>query len=104
MPSSSPLKKPKSLRMAAALLPLSAIAQDLKPGCVLLDMSDVKAQVMAWAAELLPDTVHFVGGHPILVVESLEPAAAQADLSQKRGERNCRPHRLLAAIGTLQRP
>lgn len=59
---------------------LSAIAQDLKPGCVLLDMSDVKAQVMAWAAELLPDTVHFVGGHPILVVESLEPAAAQADL------------------------
>ncbi|WP_287805091.1 TonB-dependent receptor [Diaphorobacter sp.] len=27
MPSSSPLKKPKSLRMAAALLPLSAIAQ-----------------------------------------------------------------------------
>lgn len=61
---------------------LAAIAQDLTPGCVLLDVADVKAQVLAWAAELLPPTVHFVGGHPILVTESLDPADARADLFQ----------------------
>jgi prephenate dehydrogenase len=61
---------------------LTAIAQDLKPGCVLLDMADVKTPVLRWAQELLPDNVHLVGGHPIVVVQDLDPSTARADLFQ----------------------
>jgi prephenate dehydrogenase len=63
---------------------LKIIAGDLKQGCVVLDTADVKASVMAWAAEFLPAGVHFVGGHPILVLESLEPGAASADLFENK--------------------
>ncbi len=63
---------------------LKVIAGELKPGCVVVDTADVKASVMAWAAELLPAGVHFVGGHPILVLESLEPEAARADLFEQK--------------------
>jgi prephenate dehydrogenase len=35
---------------------------------------------MQWAAELLPASVHFVGGHPIILSESIEPEGARADL------------------------
>jgi prephenate dehydrogenase len=59
---------------------LEAIKQDLQPGCVLVDTADVKAPVMQWAAELLPPEVHFVGGHPVLLTDALEPDAARADL------------------------
>ena len=59
---------------------LAAIREDLKPGCVLVDTADVKGPVMAWAAELLPPNVHFVGGHPVMVVEDLNQTAARADL------------------------
>jgi prephenate dehydrogenase len=43
-----------------------AIGPYLKPGCVVLDTASVKEPVLAWAAEILPDTVHFVGGDPIV--------------------------------------
>ena len=46
---------------------LKAIAHEVQQGCVILDTADVKAPVMAWAAELLPAGVHFVGGHPIVL-------------------------------------
>lgn len=59
---------------------LKAIAQDLKPGCVVVDTADVKAPVMAWAAELLPASVHFVGGHPVLLADPQGDEAARADL------------------------
>lgn len=59
---------------------LQVIAGDLKPGCVLVDTADVKGPVLAWAKELLPPTVHFVGGHPIVLSEQLGPAGAKADL------------------------
>ena len=58
---------------------LSAIAGELKPGCLLVDTAEVKAPVMQWAAELLPDTVHLVGGHPILVAADPSPENATAD-------------------------
>jgi prephenate dehydrogenase len=62
---------------------LKAIAPYLKPGCVVLDTASIKEPVMAWAAETLPDTAHFVGGDPI-VSGSVEgrggPEAARADL------------------------
>jgi prephenate dehydrogenase len=59
---------------------LEAIKQDLQPGCVIVDTADVKAPVMEWAAEILPPEVHFVGGHPVLLTDALEPEAARADL------------------------
>ena len=59
---------------------LEAIKHDLQPGCVIVDTADIKAPVMQWAAELLPPEVHFVGGHPILLTDALEPDAARADL------------------------
>jgi prephenate dehydrogenase len=63
---------------------LSAIAQDLKPGCVLIDTADVKAPVLSWAAELLPKEVHMVGGHPIVLSHQTEPDEATADLFQNK--------------------
>ncbi len=49
---------------------MEIIAQDLKPGCVLIDTSPVKESVMQWAKELLPgDDRYFIGMTP-----SLNPA------------------------------
>jgi len=62
---------------------LAAIAQDLKPGCVLMDTAELKMPVLAWAAELLPPNVHLIGGHPILVAEA-QDAAARADLFESK--------------------
>ena len=44
---------------------LESIGPDLRPGTVVCDVSSTKADVMRWAQELLPDTVHFVGTHPM---------------------------------------
>ena len=59
---------------------LKAVAQDLKPGCVIVDTADVKVPANAAAAELLPKGVHFVGGHPILIPANMDPGKATADL------------------------
>jgi prephenate dehydrogenase len=45
---------------------LTAIAPHLQPGCLVTDIAHLKAPVMCWAEELLPDNVFFVGGHPVL--------------------------------------
>ncbi len=63
---------------------LKYIAQDLKPGCVILDTAEVKTPVMAWAAELLPPGVHFVGGHPIVLADPEGNEAARADLFERK--------------------
>jgi prephenate dehydrogenase len=54
-------------------VPLSAIRQvftdiapHLAPGCLVTDIARLKAPVMRWAEELLPENVTFVGGHPII--------------------------------------
>lgn len=41
------------------------IGDHLKHGSVVTDTCSTKAQVMAWARELLPTTTSFVGGHPL---------------------------------------
>jgi prephenate dehydrogenase len=61
---------------------LDAIKLDLQPGCVLVDTAEVKTPVMQWASEILPPEVHFVGGHPVVLSDALEPDAARADLFQ----------------------
>ncbi len=64
----------------------AAIAPHLQPGCLVTDTARLKAPVMHWADELLPESVFFVGGHPVLnpAIVGLEPSegldAASADL------------------------
>jgi prephenate dehydrogenase len=55
------------------------IAGDLRPGAIVTDTGSTKVDVMRWAAETLPATVSFIGGHPMAgKSESLD--AADADL------------------------
>ena len=64
---------------------LTAIAPYLKPGCLVTDTGSIKGPVVAWAKEILPDTVNFVGGNPIVSQESSLPTGiegARADLFQ----------------------
>jgi prephenate dehydrogenase len=64
---------------------LQAVGPYLKEGCVVTDTATVKGPVLDWAREILPDTVHFVGGNPIINLTAGERPcsgldAAQADL------------------------
>lgn len=59
---------------------LKLVAEDLQPGCIVVDTADVKEPVLAWARELLPSAVHFIGGHPIVLSEQLSQEGARADL------------------------
>jgi prephenate dehydrogenase len=55
------------------------LAPHLREGSVVTDTASTKANVLDWAAELLPRGVHFVGGHPMAgKTQSIE--AAEADL------------------------
>ena len=55
------------------------LAPHLRDGTVVTDTGSTKAQVLAWARETLPSTVHFVGGHPMAgKTQSIE--GAEADL------------------------
>lgn len=44
---------------------MEEISSALMPGAIVTDTGSTKAEVMRWASELLPDTVNFVGGHPM---------------------------------------
>lgn len=44
---------------------LSQIGPHLPAGCVVTDVASTKVQVMQWAEESLPQSVSFVGGHPM---------------------------------------
>lgn len=56
-----------------------AIAPNLKEGAIVTDTTSTKVDVMQWAKQLLPDTVHFVGGHPMAgKTQSIE--GAEVDL------------------------
>jgi prephenate dehydrogenase len=64
---------------------LKAVGPYLRPGCVLIDTATLKVPVLAWAAAILPDTVHFVGGDPIIAgaaagAEAPAAGVARADL------------------------
>lgn len=68
-------------------VPIVALQQILReaapyfePGAVVTDTASTKADVMRWAEEFLPETVHFIGGHPMAGKETSGPAAATADL------------------------
>ncbi|WP_298820778.1 prephenate dehydrogenase [Chloroflexus sp.] len=59
---------------------LSELATLLPAGVIVTDVASTKAQVCRWAADLLPATVSFVGGHPMAGRERSGPEAADPDL------------------------
>jgi prephenate dehydrogenase len=60
------------------------IAPHLAPGAVVCDTASTKAQVMGWAADILPDNVSFVGGHPMAGKETSGIEASDPTLFQGR--------------------
>ena len=62
---------------------LKAIANELKPGCVVMDTASIKTPVLQWAQELLPATAHYVGTNPIISPEETGGEAARADLFER---------------------
>jgi len=66
--------------VVAARRILEDIGRFLIPGAVVTDVCSTKAEVMRWAAEFLPETAHFVGGHPMAGREKSGPGAAAANL------------------------
>ncbi len=57
------------------------IAPILEPGTIITDTASTKAAVMRWAQEILPASIHFIGGHPMAgATGSLE--MARPDLFQ----------------------
>ncbi|MEO6197779.1 MAG: prephenate dehydrogenase/arogenate dehydrogenase family protein [Dehalococcoidia bacterium] len=60
------------------------IAHHLVEGATVTDTASTKADVMRWAAETLPETVNFVGGHPMAGKETPGPDQAEAGLFQGR--------------------
>ena len=59
---------------------MEGIAPYLPEGCVVTDVGSTKTQVLKWADELLPDSVDFVGGHPMAGRETPGPDNADATL------------------------
>ncbi len=61
---------------------MEEIASALTTGAIVTDTCSTKAQVLRWAEELLPNSVNFVGGHPMAGKTDFGPAAAEATLFQ----------------------
>lgn len=59
---------------------MRAVASYLKQGCVITDTASLKDQVVGWADELLPETVSFVGGNPLVASTGAGPDAADGAL------------------------
>lgn len=62
---------------------MRALAGELKPGCVVIDTASIKVPVQAWAEELLPDGVRFVGSNPIVTSEASGGEAARSNLFEQ---------------------
>lgn len=59
---------------------LRALAPHLAPDALVTDLGSTKAQVVAWAAEILPEPGRFVGGHPMTGSERSGIVAADEQL------------------------
>jgi prephenate dehydrogenase len=58
------------------------LAPALAPGALVTDVGSTKAQIIRWAAELLPPHAHFIGSHPMAGSEKSGPQSARDDLFQ----------------------
>ena len=56
----------------------------LKPGAVVTDVGSVKEQLVRDMESMLPDDIHFVGGHPIAGTENSGSLAAFSGLFENR--------------------
>lgn len=61
---------------------LHEVANSLRPGALITDVGSTKRQVVTSARSALPDSVHFVGSHPIAGSEKRGVEHARADLFQ----------------------
>ncbi len=59
---------------------LEVVGEHLKEGCVVLDTANLKAPVIEWAKEYLPETVSFVGTDPVISPSEQGVEAATADM------------------------
>ncbi len=70
--------------IATPVLAIQEVLRDIAPhvaeGAVVTDTGSTKSMVLQWAAELLPPTVSFVGGHPMAGKTESGPDEAEADL------------------------
>jgi len=83
----NPLSAIRGAGLVILATPLGAIREmmklfgpELEEGCIVTDTGSTKAEVLRWAEEYLPNTVNFVGGHPMAGKELSGPEAAQVDL------------------------
>ena len=63
---------------------MQQIAADLPDGCVVTDTGSTKERILEWAAELLPPSVSFVGGHPMAGKDTPGIDSAEAGLFRDR--------------------
>ncbi len=70
--------------LATPVLAMRELMQGMAPylpeGCVVTDVGSAKTQVLQWANEFLPDSVDFVGGHPMAGRETPGPENADGNL------------------------
>lgn len=59
---------------------LQSMTTTVTPGAVVTDVASTKSQVISWAEEFLPQSVSFVGGHPMTGKELSGVAAADTNL------------------------
>jgi prephenate dehydrogenase len=63
---------------------LEVIAPVLRPGAIVTDTASTKQQVIQWAEQILPEGVHFIGGHPLTTQVGSGIDAARASLFAHR--------------------
>lgn len=77
--------------LAVPVLATPLVIQDLiphlAPGAIVTDVASTKRQILLWASNLLPDSVQFVGGHPMAGKE--KAGIEHADIQLFRGRTWC---------------
>lgn len=73
-----------SVPVGAAGKVAAEIAPALKPGAIVTDVGSTKRSVIEQMAPELPDTVHFLPGHPLAGTEHSGPDAGFAELFRNR--------------------
>jgi cyclohexadieny/prephenate dehydrogenase len=63
---------------------VAAIADDLKPGCILTDVGSVKGSAVRDLSVGLPENVHLIPAHPVAGTEHSGPEAGFAELFDGR--------------------
>ena len=83
------------------------IAPVLAPDAVVTDAGSTKADIARWAKELLPETAHYVGGHPMAGKETQGILAADPALFRDKvwvicPSMNAGEHAISAVVGLAQ--